>query len=171
MIRVVVLALILALPGCTYTKLMSARFEQPTVTYTGSELVESTQGRAIVNFVFIAHNPNEAGLKNITCSYELFVEGKKFLTGNDFPLELDPKGDTEIKVPATIAYADLSPVLGSVMRRILSGQKTIPITINALFSGKPAIYSEAGKDTPIFFQRRLVKTADIPLQQERRNRE
>jgi hypothetical protein len=162
-IRVVIAALILALPGCAYTKLMTTHFESPTFTYKGSELVDSSQGRAIVNFLFIAHNPNKAGLKNVTCSYELFVEGKKFTTGQDVPLSLDPNGDTEIKVPATIAYADLSPVLGSVVRRILSGQKTIPITIDALFSGKPAIYSEAGKETPISFERRLVKTAEIPL--------
>ena len=166
-IRVVILAIILALPGCTFTKLMTTRFENPTFTYRGSELVEASQSRAIVNFLFIAHNPNKAGLKNVTCSYELFVEGKKFLTGNDILLALDPKGDTEIKVPATIAYADLSPVLGSVVRRILSGQKTIPITIIAVFSGRPAIYSEAGKETPISFERRLTKTADIPLTQKR----
>jgi hypothetical protein len=169
-IRVVIAALILALPGCTYTRLMTTGFEKPTFTYTGSELVETSQSGAIVNFLFIAHNPNEAGLKNVTCSYELFVEGNKFLTGDDIPLTLDPKGNTEIKVPATIAYADLYPILGSVVRRLLSGQKTIPITINAVFSGKPAIYSEAGKETPISFERRLIKTADIPLQQERRNR-
>jgi hypothetical protein len=170
-IRVLTVALILALPGCTYTKLLTTRFEQPTFTYTGSDLVESSQGRVIVNFVFIAHNPNEAGLKNVTCSYELFVEGNKFMTGNDIPLMLDPKGDTEIKVPATIPYADLYPALGSVIRRILSGQKTIPITIIAVFSGKPAIYSEAGKETPLSFERRLVKTADIPLTQEKKNKE
>jgi hypothetical protein len=170
-IRVVIVALILALPGCTYTKLMTTRIEQPTFTYTGSELVESSQGRAIMNFLFTAHNPNEAGLKNVTCSYELFVEENKFLTGKDIPLTLDPKSDTEIKVPAMIAYADLYPVLGSLVRRILSGQKTIPITIIAVFSGKPAIYSESGKETPISSERRLVKTADIPLVQERRDKE
>jgi hypothetical protein len=169
-IRAVIVTIVLAQPGCTVTKLMTTRFENPTFTFTGSELVETSQNGVIVNFLFIAHNPNEAGLKNVTCSYELFVEGKKFLTGNDIALALDPKGDTEIKVPATIAYADLYPALGSVVRRILSGQKTIPITIDALFSGKPAIYIEAGKETPISFERRLAKTAEIPLQQERKNR-
>jgi hypothetical protein len=164
-----ILALILALPGCTFTKLLTTRFEKPNFTYRGAELVETSHSGVIVNFLFSAHNPNEAGLKNVTCSYELFVKEKKFMTGNDVPLSLDPKGDTEIKVPATIAYADLSPVLGSIVRRIISGQKTIPITIDALFSGKPAIYSEAEKETPISFERRLVKTAEIPLQQERRN--
>ena len=77
------------------------------------------------------------------------------MTGNDLPLELNPKGDTEIKVPATIAYADLFPVLGSVVRLILSGQKTIPITIDAVFSGKPAIYSKAGKEEPISFETKI----------------
>jgi hypothetical protein len=170
MIRLVIAAIIIALPGCTFTKLMTTRFENPTFTYTGSELVEASQSRAIVNFLFTAHNPNKAGLKNVICSYELFVEKKKFMTGNDVPLSLDPNGDTEIKVPATIAYADLSPVLGSVVRRMLLGQKTIPITIEALFSGKPAIYIEAGKEMPISFEKRLVKTADIPLTQERKNK-
>jgi hypothetical protein len=167
---VVIVALILSLPGCAYTKLLTARLEKPTFTYTGFELVEASQSRAIVNFLFSAYNPNEAGLKNITCSYELFVEGKKFLTGKDIPLALNPKGDTEIKVLATIPYADLFPVLGSVVRRILSGQKTIPITIDAVFFGKPAIYSEAGNEKPVSFEMRLSKTADIPLLQERRNK-
>jgi hypothetical protein len=162
-IRVVTLTLILALPGCTFTKLMTTRFEKPTFTYTGFELIEASQSKANVNFLFSAHNPNEAGLKHVTCTYELFVEGKKILTGNDIPLALNPKGDTEIKVPATIAYKDLFSVMGSVVQRILSGQKTIPITIDAVFSGKPAVYSEAGKEKPISFEMRLVKTADIPL--------
>jgi LEA14-like dessication related protein len=163
----IILAFISALSGCTYIKLMTNRPEKPTFIYMGAELVESSQSGVIVNFLFTAHNPNEAGLKNMICSYELFVEEKKFLSGNDIPLTLNPKGDTEIKVPATIAYTDLFPVLGSVWRRILSGQKTIPITINALFSGNPAILNEAGKEKPISFEWRLIKTADIPLQQER----
>jgi hypothetical protein len=165
-IRLVILALILSLPGCTFIKLMTTRFEKPTFTYKGLELVDTSQGRVIVNFLFTAHNPNEAGLKSITCSYELFVEGKKILTGNEIPLALNPKGDTEIKVPATIAYTDLFPVLGLVVQRILSGQKTIPVTIDAVFSGKPAIYNKAGKETPISFEMRFIKTADIPLPQE-----
>jgi hypothetical protein len=165
-IRMVILSLILALPGCTFTKLMTTRFEKPTFTYRGAELIEASQSRVNMNFLFTAHNPNEAGLKNMTCSYELFVEGKKFMTGSDIPLMLNPHGDTEIKVPATIAYADLFPVLGSVIRLILSGQKTIPIAIDAIFSGKPALYGEAGYEEPITFETRMTKTADIPMPQE-----
>ncbi len=166
-IYTIILVLILVLPGCAYLKLVFAPPEKPTFTYKGVELVESSQSGVLVNFLFTAHNPNEAGLKNVTCSYELFVEEKKFLAGKDIPLTLNPKSDTEIKVPATIAYRDLFPVLGSVVRRLLAGQKTIPVTINALFSGKPAIYGEAGKEKPISFGIRLIKTADIPLVQER----
>ncbi|MGC1455536.1 MAG: LEA type 2 family protein [Nitrospirota bacterium] len=168
--RAAMVLLILAFSGCLYTKLMTTPLEKPAFTYTGSELVEASQSGVIVNFLFSAHNPNDAGLKEVTCSYELFVEEKRFLTGANIPLTLNPKGDTEIKVPATIAYADLYPVLGSIVRRILAGQKTIPITIDALFSGKPAIYTEAGKETPISFEKRLVKTAEIPLQPEKNTR-
>jgi LEA14-like dessication related protein len=167
--RTIIVISLLVLSGCAWAKLMTTRLEKPTFTYTGSELVEASQSRAMVNFLFSAHNPNEAGLKNVNVSYELSVEGKKFLTGNDIPLELKPKGDTDIKVPAVIAYRDLAPVLGSVVVRILSGRKTIPVTIDAVLSGKPAIYSEAGKDKLITFEMRLTKTADIPLPRGGRN--
>jgi hypothetical protein len=170
MTRAVILALVLALPGCAFTTLLTARFEKPTFTYTGLELVETSQAGVIVNFLFSAQNPNEAGLKNVTCTYDLFAEGKKFLTGKDLPLALNPKGDTEIRVPATIAYTDLFPILGSIVLRILAGQKTIPVTIDAVFSGKPALYGEAGKEKPMSFEMRLIKTADVPLPQERKNR-
>jgi len=147
---------------------MTGQLEKPTFTYTGFELVDTSQSRAIVNFLFTAQNPNEAGLKNVTCSYELFVEGKKFMTGKDIPLSLGPKGETKIIVPATIAYADLSPVLGSLVKRILSGQKTVPITIIADFFGRPALYGEEGKEEFLTFEKRFTKTADIPLTQERK---
>jgi len=146
-------------------KLMTNGLEKPTFTYTGFELVEASQNGTTVNFLFSVHNPNEAGLKSVICSYELFLEGKKILQGNDVPLALNAKGDTEIKIPARIAYTDLFPVMGAVVQRILSGQKTIPVTIDATFSGKPAIYYEGGKERPISFEMRLTKTADIPLPQ------
>lgn len=161
--RLFPLLLLFILPGCAITKLATTQFEKPTFTFLKSELVEASQRRVLVNFLFSAHNPNKAGLKNASVSYELSVEGKRFLTGADIPFELIPNGDTEIAVPTAIVYRDLSPVLGSVVERILSGKKTIPITITAVFSGKPALYIEAGKEKPISFEMRLTKTAEIPL--------
>jgi len=169
-VRVVIVALIFALHGCAYTRLATTHLEKPTFTYTGTDLIEASQSRAMVNFHFSAHNPNKYGLKNVTCSYELFVEEKKFLTGTDVPLELGPNGDTEIKIPATIAYAEFAPVLRSVLRRFLSGRKTIPITIDAVITGRPALYGEPGNESPISFERRVVNTIDIPLQQERKSK-
>ena len=162
-------ALILILSGCVFTKLMTAKIEQPTFTYVQFELIEVSQRQATVNFLFSAHNPNAIGLKNVFVSYELFVEGKTLLTGNNINLELPPKSDTEIKVPAVIIYTDLVPVLGSVAERLLSGQKTIPITINAVFSGKPAIYDETGEGKSFSFERKLTKTVDFPLPQDKIN--
>lgn len=167
--RAFVVILLLILSGCALTKLMTARLEKPTFTFRGAELAEASQSRAIVNFLFSAHNPNAGGLKNVFVSYDLFVDGKKFLTGNDIPLELKPKSDTDIKVPATIAYEDLVPVLGSVVQRLLFGQKTVPVTIDAVLSGKPAIYHEAGKDRMITFEMKLTRTAEIPLPRGGRN--
>ncbi len=162
-VSVVILLFIIVLPSCTFIKLLTTRIENPTFTYKGFELVDVSESRTNVNFKFLAYNPNEAGIKNVICSYELFVEGKKLLTGIDIPLNLAPKGETEIKVPATIAYKDLVPVLAQVMRMIMTGQKTLSVTIETVFSGKPALYSIGGRENPISFETRLTGTASIPL--------
>jgi LEA14-like dessication related protein len=162
-----ILFLLLTLSGCTTLKLATTHFEKPTFTYVKSELVETTRSQAIVNFIFIAHNPNEAGLKNVSVSYELYVEERKLMNGTDLQIDLNPHGDTEVKVPATLLYSDLTPVLGSIVERILLGKKTIPITINAVFSGKPAIYTVNSKDEPITFELRMTKKAEVPLMRER----
>ncbi len=168
LLGIVAAAVILMLPACAYWKLATTHFEKPAFTYHGIEPGEAARGQINVNFLFTAHNPNAAGIRNVTCSFELFVEGKKFMTGKDVPLELSARGDTELKVPATIAYADLLPALGSVIDIILSGRKTIPITINAVFSGKPAVYTEAGREEQVSFEIPMNRTAEIPLKLERR---
>ncbi|MDA8099553.1 MAG: LEA type 2 family protein [Nitrospiraceae bacterium] len=168
MLRFVVAAIILMLPACAYWKLATTHFEKPTFTYHGIESGEASHGQINVNFLFTAHNPNAAGIRNVTCSFELFVEGKKFMTGKDVPLEVSGRGDTELKVPAAIAYADMLPALGAVIDIILSGRKTIPVTINAVFSGKPAVYTEAGREEQVSFEIPMNETADIPLKLDRR---
>jgi LEA14-like dessication related protein len=168
--RLAIAALVLFVSGCTLTRFFVATLEKPTFTYLSFELVEVSQGQAMVNFVFSAHNPNDVGLKNMLVSYELFVEGKYFLKGNDIHLELPPKSDIEIKVPAVIMYADLLPVLGSVAERIVSGQKTIPLTVNAVFSKKPVTDGEAGDKRSLSFDMNMTKTVDLPLPQERINK-
>jgi hypothetical protein len=159
--------ILLVLTGCTAARLLTTRFEKPVFTYAGTELISTSQREAVVNFLFSAHNPNNAGLKNASVSYELSVEGKRFLTGTNIPFDLIPNSDTIITIPATIVYRDLSPVMGSVVERILSGKKSIPISIEAVFSGKPAIFTEEGSEKSISFEMRLMKTAEIPLVRDR----
>jgi len=78
MYGVFVAILLLILSGCALTELLTARLEKPTFTYTGAELVEASHSRAMVNFLFSAHNPNEAGLKNVYVSMNLVRRGKSF---------------------------------------------------------------------------------------------
>ena len=168
--RIVVLALVIGLSGCGLTRLFTTKLEKPTFTYTRFEVVETSQTQANVIFLFSAHNPNEVGLKNVFLSYELFVEDKKFMTGNIMDLDLPPKSDKEIKVPAVILYADLLPVIGSVAQRMFSGQKTIPMTINAAFTKKPTIYDKGGAEQSFSFETKLNKTVDFPLPVDEMNK-
>jgi LEA14-like dessication related protein len=167
LLSMVVVVLIMVLHGCAYTKLLTSRLEKPTFTYLGTELVGVSERGVVVNFLFSAHNPNETGIRNVICSYELSVDGNTFLTGMDVPVTLTAKGDTEIRVPASIDREDFRPVLRSVVRRIFSGKKTLPVTIDAVFSGKPALYGEAGKEQPLNFEMRFIKKAEIPLPLDR----
>lgn len=155
------------LSGCAFARLATVPFEKPVFTFLQGELVETSQKHALVNFHFSAHNPNNAGLKNTKISYELYIEGKQLLNGTDIPFELIPNGDTEIIIPASIVYRDLYPLLGPLVKRIVSGKKTIPMTIVVVFSGKPVMYTNEGEERMVPFERRLTKTIDIPLIKER----
>ena len=100
--RIFLFTLILGLSGCGLTRLMTTKLEKPTFTFTRFEVVETSQTQANVNFLFSAHNPNDVGLKNVFISYELFIEGRRFMTGNVTDLDLPPNSDKELKVPAVI---------------------------------------------------------------------
>jgi hypothetical protein len=168
--RPAILLLLLALSGCTFARLATTHFEKPTFTFVKSDLIDTSQNKATVNFYFTAHNPNKAGIKNAFISYELYVEEKRLLTGKDVHFDLNPAGDTEITVPAVIFYSDLFPVLGSVFERMLLGKKTVPITIHAVFSGRPAIYTSDGEEKPFTFDIPITKTVDVPLLRDKTNR-
>ena len=168
--RAVIIALILILPGCSLSRLLGTKLERPTFAYSGYELAEVSESETTVQFLFSAHNPNKVGIKDVLVSYELLVEGNFLLQGNDIRLVLPPKSDTVIQVPAVIAYKDLLPVLGSLANRILSGQKTVPITINAVFTGKPLIYDESGQGSAFSFEKNLTKTEDIPIPLDKINK-
>ena len=155
--------IILFFTGCASLSLLVHGFEKPRFSYTGCTLVEADRKQAVVHVTFTAHNPNSAGVSGVLVSYELFSKGMRIMHGEDLPLTLIPKGDTNIDVPVLISYADLLPVLDEVVKQLLDGKKTMPIRIKAVFTGSPAIITEGGQEDRLTFTITEDRTVDLPL--------
>jgi hypothetical protein len=163
LLRTVIALLLLVLPACAVTSLMTMHVEPPSFTYKGIEVLAIEKGRIIFDVLFTAHNPNDAGLRNVVCSYDLSVEGKKFLSGQEIALSLARRSDSEVRVPATVAFTDLNAAAGVLLRRLAAGKKTITLSIDTVFSGRPALLTTAEGDKELLFELHQTKTFELPL--------
>jgi hypothetical protein len=163
--------LISVFPGCTFYKLMhSTKIENPSFEFLRCDVKKATEKYVNIECHILAQNPNPIGLKNIYVSYELFVEDRRLMNGRDIYVELAPKGETELKIPASISYNDLLHALEPVLGRILFNQKTIPITIKTRIYGQPTLYNDVEEGSLFSFERRLSKTIDVPMPEDDINR-
>jgi LEA14-like dessication related protein len=157
--------------GCTFYRLMqSTKIENPSFEFLRCDLKKATDKYFNIECFVLAQNPNLIGLKNIYISYEIFVEDKRLINGREIYVELAPKGETELKVPASISYNDLLHALEPVLGRIFSNQKTIPITIKTRIYGQPTLYNGVEEGSLFSFERRLSKTIDVPMPEDEINR-
>lgn len=169
--KVCLLLFLLLVPSCTFYRLVgSTKLKTPEFTILGCEVKKVSPRQANVDFIVSAYNPNPIGLKNIYVNYELSTERKRFMKGRDVSVELAPNSENRIIVPAEIELEDLARALGPLLERILSHQRTIPITIDAFIYGKPTVYNEFEKGSLFSFEKRVTKTVDIQLPKDEINK-
>jgi LEA14-like dessication related protein len=162
---------LLLLPSCTFYRLVgSTKLKTPEFTILGCEVRKVSARQANLDFIVSAYNPNPIGLRNIYINYELSTEGKRLMKGRDVSVELAPNSENRIIVPAEVELDDLVRALGPLLERILSHQKTVPITIDALIHGKPTVYNEYEKGSLFSFEKRVTKTVDVPLPKDEINK-
>lgn len=161
---VAALALLFGLTGCTFLRLArSEKLKKPEITYLRT-VVKSVDGeKAVVDFVLNAKNPNKIGLKNVAVDYELFHEGRMFLKGDGIEVALAPAGDTEIRIPAIIAYGSVFTTAYALAQRVIAGDSTVPVRLDAVVSGKPTLYNEIEEGSLFSFTHRLSRTEQIPI--------
>lgn len=158
------LLLLMLIPSCTFYRLVGGtKLKPPDFKIVGCEVKKISARKADVDFLISAYNPNPIGLKNILVSYELSFERKKLVRGRNVSIELTPNGETTLVVPAEIALDDLARVLGPLLERLLSNQKTIPLTIDAVFHGKPTAYNEHEQGSLFAFEKRVTKTIEVAI--------
>ncbi|MHC1741994.1 MAG: LEA type 2 family protein [Syntrophobacteraceae bacterium] len=161
---VLLLLLSVLIPSCTFYKLVgSAKLKTPDFKVLGCEVKKITSRKANVDFIISAYNPNPIGLKNIYVNYEISFEGQKLVKGLNASIELSPNSDNTLVVPAEIELDNLARALGPLLERILTNQKTIPLTINAVFHGKPTVYNDFEQGSLFSFEKRITKTIEIAL--------
>jgi hypothetical protein len=152
------------LPGCAFMRLArSEKIKVPEVTYLRTVIKSYDNEKAVVDFVLNAKNPNKIGLKNVAVDYELFHEGRAFLKGDGINVELAPSGDTEIRIPAVIAYNSVFSTAYALTQRIIAGDSTVPVRLDALVSGKPTLYNEVESGSLFSFSKKLSRTEQIPI--------
>lgn len=154
----------LGLSGCAFLRLARAeQIRKPEITYLRTVVKSYDLEKATVDFVINARNPNKIGLKNVAVDYELFHEGRAFLKGDGIQVSLAPAGDTEIRIPATIAYNSMFTTAYALTQRIIAGDSTVPVRLDAIISGKPTLYNEIEEGSLFSFTHKLSRTENIPI--------
>ena len=150
--------------GCAFMRLArSEKLKVPEISYLRTEVKSVTSGQAEVDFILNAKNPNKIGLKNVAVDSQLFHEGRMFLAGDGINVELAPAGDTEVRIPAVIAYSSVFTTAYALTQRIIAGDSTVPVRLDAVVSGKPTLYNEIEEGSLFSFTHKLSRTEDIPI--------
>src|SRR5436305_10444959 len=106
----VVASSIVAVCGCAWLRQMAASgFEKPSLAFKDASLSDVTLGGATVNLVFTVTNPNDAALSLAETDYKLSLEGKQVVAGKPAQgIRIPAKGSSDITLPASVKFADLS---------------------------------------------------------------
>lgn len=153
------------LSSCTFFRLArSAKLKQPTFRYVDYRFKQFNDIQSDFEFTVSSYNPNAIGLKNVTVSYELFTQDKRFLKGGDIPIDLKPQDTVKLVVPASVVYRDVFNALGPSAAALLRDRSKIPVRIDAVISGKPTLYNEIEEGGLFSFTLKISRTVDVPLE-------
>ena len=122
---------LLSLGGCAWLERLqglSDALEQltPTISYDRLDLNAVDFNGVEADFVFNIENPNPVALKLASLSYDLDLEGRDLLTGDqDDGLELGAQSTSQIEIPVSVAFSDVIGLVGE-----LKGQDNVAFTIS-----------------------------------------
>lgn len=129
---------LLALPLASCAKLGSLPSLDeytPKLAFDEVELGAVTWTGADADFLFTLSNPNPVKVTVASFTYDLDIDGKDLLAGDNADgIQLEAKGDSELRLPVSLQFADLVAAASSV-----SDDDTVPFTISGDF----------GFDTPL----------------------
>ena len=116
--RLVRIALLLAglavLAGCETIRALLT-FQEPEVRAVGARVSELSFGGAEITVDLEVENPNPVSVTLQGFSYELFIEGQRFLGGSmDEGVQIDANGRSDLSVPVAFGFVDLLSTVQSL---------------------------------------------------------
>jgi hypothetical protein len=155
----------LLLSSCTFFRLArSAKLKQPTFRYVDYRFKQFNDVQSEFEFTVSSYNPNTIGLKNVTVSYELFTQDKRFLKGGNIPIDLKPQDTARLVIPAAVIYRDVFNAVGPSAAALLRDRSRLPVRIDAVISGNPTLYNEIEEGGLFAFTLEISRTVDVPLE-------
>ena len=111
---IVAVGLVAALFGCETLKSLIA-VERPEVRVEGAELTALSFSGAEVTVELAINNPNPIGISMSGLSYELLIEGNRFLDGDiSEAIQIDAMDSSSLKVPVAFGFRDLVDTVQSL---------------------------------------------------------
>lgn len=120
--------IVLIIMGCT---IVEQFIQKPSATYDKMELTNVSFDQATLLFYFQIHNPNPIGTSIDRVSYQLDLNGKKFIKGDlKQGITLAASGAVPLSFPVTIRYFDFFEsirdfVVSDHIQYVLSGSMRI----------------------------------------------
>lgn len=124
-------AAVLLLPGCALLEqFLTGSLERPTARVRGVEIGEVTFEEITLLFDLEVSNPNEVEVNLSGFDYDLTVEERPFLTGeNSEGLTIAAGESSTIELPLTLAYSELLETVGR-----LTDDRESPYSLEVGFS-------------------------------------
>ncbi len=150
----------------TTQTLFALGLSQPNISYDSYFIGEASSKQVPIELYFSVDNPNPIGIKDVKVSSEYFFEGKRFLSSKENIITLKSNGKTKITIKADLLYKNITHASTSIAKKVLNGDKTIPIEVKVRLHGNPTLSNKFGLAIKFSFDKSIKQTINIPIPQD-----
>lgn len=108
--------------------------QSPTAKLLGYKVKESNLKFTNLEFTFLVNNPNPLGSQDISCQYQLLINGQKLAGGKSLGLTLPANDSKEIILPMVLEYEKVFHSVQEILNAINSGRDSLNIELQGNFS-------------------------------------
>ena len=137
--------------------------KQPTFNYSNYKVREVTKDYAIIDTYYQVDNPNPFEIDGLKLDYELFLEQKAFLAGNNIALQQIKSGQSELVIPVQVAFDRLLPVAKGVGLQLMQKNPQLNVDVAMTIHGVASIPARFGYSLSKNVKHDKTFTALVPI--------